>query len=34
MQIATFFNIHSYYPNIEVLELEDANDENEYLFKI
>lgn len=28
------FTIHSYYPNIEVLELEEANEENEYLLKI
>lgn len=28
------FTIHSYYPNIKVLELEEANEENEYLLKI
>lgn len=25
------FTIHSYYPNIEVFELEEANEDNEYL---
>ena len=28
------FTINSYYPSIEVLELEEANEENEYLLKI
>lgn len=28
------FTIHSYYPNIEVLEPEEANEENDCLFKI
>ncbi len=27
------FTIHSYYPNIEILELEEANEDNEYLLK-
>ena len=28
------FTINSYYPNIEVLELEEANEANEYLLKV